>query len=75
MFVTMKEMLADAQQKHYALPAFDVSNYEMLRAVLDVCEEERSPALAAHFNGEEFSAEEWQEIEEFVRFVRSRRKK
>ncbi len=45
MFVTMKEMLADAQQKHYALPAFDVSNYEMLRAVLDVCEEERSPAL------------------------------
>lgn len=37
--------------------------------------EEHSPALAAHFNGEEFSAEEWQEIEEFVRFVRSRRKK
>ena len=29
----------------YAIPAFDVSNYEMMRAVLDVCEEERSPAL------------------------------
>jgi ketose-bisphosphate aldolase len=38
-------MLADAKAKHYAIPAFDVSNYEMMRAVLEVCEEERSPAL------------------------------
>ena len=45
MLVTMKEMLTDAQKHHYALPAFDVSNYEMMRAVLDVCEEEKSPAL------------------------------
>lgn len=45
MLVSMKEMLADAQKRHYALPAFDVSNYEMMRAVLDVCEEEHSPAL------------------------------
>ena len=45
MLVSMKEMLADAQKNHYAIPAFDVSNYEMMKAVLDVCEEERSPAL------------------------------
>ena len=45
MLVTMKEMLADAKKNHYAIPAFDVSNYEMMKAVLDVCEEERSPAL------------------------------
>ena len=45
MLVTMKEMLSDARKHHYALPAFDVSNYEMMRAVLDVCEEEKSPAL------------------------------
>jgi len=45
MLVTMKDMLADAKEKHYAIPAFDISNYEMMRAVLDVCEEERSPAL------------------------------
>ena len=45
MLVTMKEMLEDAKKNHYALPAFDVSNYEMMRAVLDVCEQERSPAL------------------------------
>ena len=45
MLVSMKEMLADAQARHYAIPAFDVSNYEMMKAVLDVCEEEGSPAL------------------------------
>lgn len=43
--VTLKEMLADAREKHYAIPAFDVSNYEMVKAVIDVCEEERSPAI------------------------------
>ena len=45
MLVTMKEILVDAQRRHYALPAFDVSNYEMMKAVLDTCEEEGSPAL------------------------------
>ena len=43
--VSLKEMLADARKNHYAIPAFDVSNYEMVRAVIDVCEEERSPAI------------------------------
>ena len=45
MLVTMKEMLEDARLNHYAIPAFDVSNYEMMKAVLDACEEECSPAL------------------------------
>ena len=45
MLVTMKEMLAHAKKNKYAIPAFDISNYEMMRAVLDVCEEERAPAL------------------------------
>lgn len=45
MLITMKEMLADARAKKYAIPAFDVSNYEMIKAVIDVCEEERSPAM------------------------------
>ena len=45
MLVTMKEILADAKKNHYAIPAFDISNYEMMKAVLDACEEERSPAL------------------------------
>lgn len=45
MLVTMSEMLADARAKKYAVPAFDVSNYEMIKAVIDVCEEEKSPAM------------------------------
>lgn len=45
MLVSMKEMLADAKQNHYAIPAFDVSNYDMLLAVLEACEEARAPAL------------------------------
>lgn len=45
MLVTMSQMLEDARAKKYAVPAFDVSNYEMIKAVIDVCEEERSPAM------------------------------
>ena len=45
MLVTMKEMLEDARKNHYAIPAFDVSNYDMLKSILETCEEERSPAL------------------------------
>ncbi len=52
MLITMKEMLVDAREKKYAIPAFDVSNYEMMRAVLEVCEEERSPALLMGLEGD-----------------------
>ncbi len=45
MLVSMKEMLLDAKKNHYAIPAFDVSNYEMMKSVLEACEEMRSPAL------------------------------
>lgn len=45
MLVSMKEMLEDAKKNHYAIPAFDVSNYDMMKAVLEACEEEGSPAL------------------------------
>jgi len=45
MLVSLKEMLADARAKHYAIPAFDISNLDMLLSVLDACEEQRSPAL------------------------------
>ena len=45
MLVTMKEMLQDAKKNKYAIPAFDVSNYEMMKSVLEACEEEKSPAL------------------------------
>ena len=52
MLVSMKEMLLDAKKNHYAIPAFDISNYEMMKAVLEVCEEERSPALLMGLEGD-----------------------
>ena len=42
-------------------------------AYLTGWEAERPHTLAAHFEGEEFSDEELREIENFVRFVKSRR--
>jgi transcriptional regulator with XRE-family HTH domain len=35
--------------------------------------EERPTTLAAHLDGADFTREEWQEIEDFVRFVKSKR--
>lgn len=55
MLVNLTDMLSDAQKNKYAIPAFDISNYEMMKAVLDTCEELRSPALLqglqVDFNG------------------------
>ena len=45
MLVSFKEMLSDAKNGHYAIPAFDFGNYEMLMSILEACEESRSPAL------------------------------
>lgn len=45
MLVSLNEMLKDAKKNGYAIPAFDVSNYEMMKAVLETCEEQKSPAL------------------------------
>lgn len=43
-------------------------------AFLTGWEQERPHTLAAHFEGEEFSDEELREIENFVQFVKSRRR-
>jgi ketose-bisphosphate aldolase len=45
MLVTLNEILPKARKEKYAVPAFDVSNYEMVRAVIEVSAEMRSPAL------------------------------
>ena len=44
-------------------------------AYLTGWESERPSTLAAHFEGEKFSEEELREIEDFVRFVKSKRNK
>ncbi len=45
MLVTLNEILKDAREKKYAVPAFDVSNYEMIKCVMEVCAEEKSPCI------------------------------
>ena len=41
----MKEMLADARKKNYAVPMFDVSDTYMIRAAAEIAEEENSPVI------------------------------
>lgn len=43
--VNMNKILQEAKEKKYAVPAFDVSNLEMMRSVVEMCGEERSPAI------------------------------
>lgn len=42
-----KDMLANAQKNHYAVPAFNIHNLETLQVVVDTCEEMRSPVILA----------------------------
>lgn len=42
---SMKEMLADARKNHYAVPMFDVSDTDMIRAAVEVAEQENSPVI------------------------------
>jgi ketose-bisphosphate aldolase len=41
----LKEILADARAGRYAVPAFDVSNDDMIRAVVEVCRDLRAPVI------------------------------
>lgn len=44
-FVTSERLLLDAQEKGYAVGAFNIENMEMMKAVLEAAEETRSPVL------------------------------
>ncbi len=45
--VSLKEVLQDARKARYAVPMFDVSNSTMIRAAVEVAEEENSPVILA----------------------------
>ena len=44
-FVTTEKMMRDAQEKHYAVGAFNVENMEMVMAVMEAAEEMHSPVI------------------------------
>ncbi len=45
--ISFSEMLSDAMHRRYAVPMFDVSNVTMMRAAVEVAEEEKSPVILA----------------------------
>ena len=47
MLTTGNDILAVAHEHRFAVPAFNISSYSMLRAVVDICEEKRSPHIIA----------------------------
>ncbi|MCL3778128.1 MULTISPECIES: ketose-bisphosphate aldolase [unclassified Actinomyces] len=47
MLTTGNEILAVAHKHGFAVPAFNISSYSMLHAVVDICEERRSPHIIA----------------------------
>ncbi|GAB4167639.1 MAG: class II fructose-1,6-bisphosphate aldolase [Calditrichia bacterium] len=47
MLVTNKDIQLEAQKKGYAVPAFNTSNLEMTKAIVEVAEELKSPVIIA----------------------------
>lgn len=43
--VTSKEMLLDARKNHYAIGGFNANNMEIVQAIVEAAEEERSPVI------------------------------
>ncbi len=44
-FVTLREVLTDAQRGGYAVGAFNTNNMEIVQAIVEAAEEERSPVI------------------------------
>ena len=45
MLVSAKEMVANAYAGHYAIGAFNVNNMEMIQAIVEAANEEKSPVI------------------------------
>ncbi|WP_350343568.1 class II fructose-1,6-bisphosphate aldolase [Proteinivorax tanatarense] len=43
--VTLRELLKDAQERNYAVGAFNTNNMEIIQAIIEAAEEERSPVI------------------------------
>jgi fructose-bisphosphate aldolase class II len=44
-YVTVKDLMADAERNEYAVGGFNLNNMEILQAVIQAAEEERSPVI------------------------------
>ena len=50
MLVNLQTILADAEEKGYAVPAFNVYNMETVIGVIKACEEQRSPVILQFYS-------------------------
>ena len=58
MLLNMKEILSIAEQENFAIPAFNIGTGQILKAVIECCEEKRAPViLAIHPNELEFQGD------------------
>jgi ketose-bisphosphate aldolase len=60
--VSTKEMVRDAQRRHYAVPAINTQggNYDIIRAVCFAAEKRRSPIILAHYTSTgKYSGDPW----------------
>ena len=49
--VTSKEILLDAKKNNYAVGAFNANNMEIVQAIIEAAEEERSPVIVQASQG------------------------
>lgn len=45
MLLNMKDILSVAKKNHFAIPAFNISDYSMFLGIMDICEETDSPVI------------------------------
>ena len=69
MLTTLKEVLADARNNGYAVPAFDCVEDVMVRTVLETCQKLRSPVVLMCLVGQDLDGNGWKYIPGLVRAV------
>lgn len=47
MLMNMKELLAVANEHNFAVPAFNISDYNMFNGIIEACEEKKAPVIIA----------------------------
>jgi fructose-bisphosphate aldolase class II len=67
MIVNLTPLLSDAKEKHYAVGAFNVYNYETIWAVINAIKDHRTPAIIAF--GEKYLSN--MDLKEVVNLVRT----
>lgn len=65
----MKEVLADARKNGYAVPAFDCVEDVMVRAILETCEDMRSPVVLMCLVGADLDGNGWAYLPGLIKAV------